>query len=219
MGTRKKTAILISGRGSNMGALISAALNPEYPAEIALVVSNVPGAAGLARAEEFGIKTAVVDHKAYGSDREAFEKAVDDVLKEHKIELVALAGFMRLLTPYFVNAWTNRLINIHPALLPSFKGLGTHERALSEGVKLHGATVHFVSAEMDDGPIIIQGAVSVMDDDTPQTLGARVLQMEHRIYPKALELVASGKAKIKGAKVAVPAPEPDAARDLTWPPA
>jgi len=219
MGTRKKTAILISGRGSNMGALISAALKPEFPAEIGLVLSNVPGAGGLERAQEFGIPTAVVDHKAHGSDREGFEKAVNEVLHEHKIEIVALAGFMRLLTPYFVNAWSNRLINIHPALLPSFKGLGTHERALSEGVKLHGATVHFVSAEMDDGPIIIQGAVAVLDDDTPQTLGARVLKIEHRIYPKALELVASGKAKIKGTKVAAPVPDLDTAQDLTWPPA
>lgn len=201
MSQRKKTAILISGRGSNMGALIAAALKPDYPAEIALVVSNVPDAPGLARAAEFGIATAVVDHKAYPGDREGFERALDETLKSHGIELVALAGFMRLLTPYLVNAWSNRMINIHPALLPSFKGLATHERALEEGVKLHGATVHFVSAEMDDGPMIIQGAVPVLDDDTPETLGKRVLEVEHQIYPKALALVASGSYRLKGQRV------------------
>ncbi|MTH96008.1 phosphoribosylglycinamide formyltransferase [Roseibium sp. RKSG952] len=201
MTPRKKTAILISGRGSNMMALISAALETDFPAEIALVVSNVPEAKGLERAAEFGIKTATVDHRKYPGDREGFEKALNSVLHENGIELVALAGFMRLLTPYFVNAWANRMINIHPALLPAFKGLSTHERALEGGVKLHGATVHFVSAEMDDGPIIIQGAVPVLDDDTPETLGARVLDIEHKIYPKALELVASGKAHVVDMRV------------------
>lgn len=199
--SRRKTAILISGRGSNMGALISAALSPDFPSEIALVLSNRPDAKGLERAAEFGIPTAVVDHTEFSGDREAFERQVDAVLREHRIELVALAGFMRILTPFLVNAWANRMINIHPALLPSFKGLATHERALEEGVKLHGATVHFVSAEMDDGPIIIQGAVPVLDRDTPETLGARVLEVEHKIYPKALALVASGKAKVTGARV------------------
>lgn len=195
---RKKTAILISGRGSNMGALISAAMDPAYPAEIGLVLSNRPDAKGLERAAEFGIPTAIVDHTDFSGNREAFEKAVDTVLKDHRIELVALAGFMRILTPFLVNAWSGRMINIHPALLPAFKGLSTHERALEEGVKLHGATVHYVSAEMDDGPIIIQGAVPVLDHDTPDTLAARVLGVEHQIYPKALELVASGKARIVG---------------------
>ncbi|MEP4766693.1 MAG: phosphoribosylglycinamide formyltransferase [Roseibium sp.] len=199
--TRKKTAILISGRGSNMNALISAAMDPTYPAEIALVLSNKPDAKGLEKAAEFGIPTAVVDHKVFPNDKQGFEQAIDDHLKDHKIELVALAGFMRILSSYLVNAWAGRMINIHPSLLPSFKGLGTHERALVEGVKLHGATVHFVSAEMDDGPIIIQGAVPVLDQDTPDDLGARVLEVEHKIYPKALELVASGKAKISGARV------------------
>ncbi|GAB4516315.1 MAG: phosphoribosylglycinamide formyltransferase [Roseibium sp.] len=200
--SRKRTAILISGRGSNMSALISAAMDPGYPAEIALVVSNRPDAKGLERAAEFGISTAVVDHTAFSGDRQAFEKALDTVLKEHRIELVALAGFMRILTPYLVNAWAGRMINIHPALLPAFKGLSTHERALAEGVKLHGATVHYVSAEMDDGPIIIQGAVPVLDDDTPDTLAARVLDVEHKIYPKALALVASGNARVTGTRVA-----------------
>lgn len=199
-----------------MGALISAAMEPSYPAEIALVVSNRPDAKGLERAAEFGIPTAVVDHTGFAGDREAFEKSVDAVLKEHRIELVALAGFMRILTPYLVNAWSGRMINIHPALLPSFKGLATHERALDEGVKLHGATVHFVSAEMDDGPIIVQGAVPVLDNDTPETLAARVLEVEHKIYPKALELVATGKTKVAGARV-LAGGDGDSSLQLVWP--
>jgi len=214
--SRKRTAVLISGRGSNMGALISAALVPSYPAEIALVISNRPDAKGLERAQEFSIPTAVVDHKDFQGDREAFEKAIDEVLHEHKIELVALAGFMRILTPYLVNAWSGRMINIHPALLPSFKGLATHERALEEGVKLHGATVHFVSAEMDDGPIIMQGAVPVLDQDTPDALAARVLDVEHRLYPRALELVATGKAKVSGARV-LTGGEDQTSSNLIWP--
>ncbi len=214
--SRKRTAVLISGRGTNMGALISAAMEPSYPAEIALVVSNRPDAKGLDRAAEFGIPTAVVDHTGFAGDREAFEKAIDSVLKEHRIELVALAGFMRILTPYLVNAWSGRMINIHPALLPSFKGLATHERALDEGVKLHGATVHFVSAEMDDGPIIVQGAVPVLDHDTPDTLAARVLEVEHQIYPRALELVATGRTKVTGARV-LTGTERDSDLQLLWP--
>lgn len=214
--SRRKTAILISGRGSNMGALISAAMNPDYPAEIALVLSNRPDAKGLERAAEFGISTAVVDHMNFAGDREAFERAIDAVLKEHGIELVALAGFMRILTPFLVNAWSGRMINIHPALLPSFKGLATHERALAEGVKLHGATVHFVSAEMDDGPIIIQGAVPVLDNDTPDTLAARVLEVEHSIYPRALALVAGGKTRVSGARVTTGG-EPVDTGKLIWP--
>lgn len=214
--SRKRTAVLISGRGTNMSALISAAMATDYPAEIALVLSNRPDAKGLDRAAEFGIPTAVVDHKEFSGDREAFEREVDAVLKAHKIELVALAGFMRILTPYLVNAWTNRMINIHPALLPSFKGLATHERALEEGVKLHGATVHFVSAEMDDGPIIVQGAVPVLDQDTPETLGARVLEVEHKIYPKALALVAGGKTRVAGARVTSSGTS-EKTGDLVWP--
>jgi phosphoribosylglycinamide formyltransferase 1 len=214
--SRKRTAILISGRGTNMGALISAAMAPSYPAEISLVLSNRPDAKGLERAAEFDIPTAVVDHKDFSGDREAFERQVNAVLKEHNIELVALAGFMRILTPFLVDAWTNRMINIHPALLPSFKGLATHERAIDEGVKLHGATVHYVSSEMDDGPIIIQGAVPVLDADTPDALAARVLGVEHKIYPKALELVASGKAKVTGARVTSGETADDTAA-LVWP--
>ncbi len=216
MAQRKRTAVLISGRGTNMNALIAAALDESYPAKIELVLSNRPDAAGLERARQFGIATAVVDHKEFSGDREAFERKIDEVLKEHRIEIVALAGFMRILTPFLVNAWANRMINIHPALLPSFRGLATHERALAEGVKLHGATVHFVSAEMDDGPIIIQGAVPVLDDDTPDTLAARVLDVEHKIYPRALALVASGKTSIAGARVATRGngEEPG---ELVWP--
>ncbi|MBN9670061.1 phosphoribosylglycinamide formyltransferase [Roseibium aggregatum] len=214
--SRKRTAILISGRGSNMSALISAAMAPDYPAQISLVLSNRPDAKGLERAAEFGIPTAVVDHTGFAGDRKAFEQAIDAVLNEHRIELVALAGFMRILTPFLVNEWAGRMINIHPALLPAFKGLATHERALAEGVKLHGATVHYVSAEMDDGPIIVQGAVPVRDQDTPDTLAARVLQVEHKIYPKALALVANGKAKIKGTQV-ISGADAEETRELIWP--
>lgn len=198
-----------------MNALISAAMDPAYPAEVALVLSNRPDAKGLERAQEFGIPTAVVDHKDYSGDKAAFEDAIDVILKEHKIEFVALAGFMRILSPRLVNAWSNRMINIHPSLLPSFKGLHTHERALEEGVKLHGASVHFVSPEMDDGPIIIQGAVPVLETDTPDDLATRVLQVEHQIYPKALAMVASGKAKISGARVVTGSAE-EPAPSLIW---
>jgi phosphoribosylglycinamide formyltransferase-1 len=194
--TRKRVAVLISGRGSNMAALIAAARANDYPAEIVLVVSNVPDAGGLAIAKEAGIATAVADHRTYGKDRTAFEHALQDVLLAHKIELVCLAGFMRLLTPWFVTQWQNRLLNIHPALLPAFKGLDTHARALREGVKLHGATVHFVVADVDSGPIVAQGAVSVHEDDTEETLAARVIKIEHRLYPLALRLVAEGRVSV-----------------------
>ncbi|MCL4152907.1 UNVERIFIED_CONTAM: hypothetical protein GTU68_066293 [Idotea baltica] len=193
-------------------------MDPGFPAEIApRPVLTGRDAKGLERAAEFGIATAVVDHTDFAGDRQAFERQVDAALKDHRIELVALAGFMRILTPFLVNAWSNRMINIHPALLPAFKGLATHERALEEGVKLHGATVHYVSAEMDDGPIIVQGAVPVLDTDTPETLAARVLDVEHRIYPKALELVASGKARISGARVTAGGNDGETAEPLIWP--
>ena len=155
--SRKRVACLISGRGSNMAALVEAAKAADYPAEIALVVSNVPGAGGLATAAAAGIATATIDHKSFGKDRAAFERALQDVLIKHRIDLVCLAGFMRLLTPWFVGQWPNRMLNIHPALLPAFKGLDTHARALEAGVKLHGATVHFVVPEMDSGPVVAQG--------------------------------------------------------------
>ena len=193
---KRRVAILISGRGSNMTALIEAAKAQDFPAEIVLVLSNIAGAAGLAKASEAGIETATIESKPSGKDREAFERKLQDTLVAHNIELVCLAGFLRLLTPWFVKQWDGRMLNIHPALLPSYKGLHTHERALADGVKIHGATVHFVVPEMDSGPIVMQGAVSVLDIDTPDTLAARVLGVEHRIYPDALRLVASGNARL-----------------------
>ena len=191
-----------------MAALIEEAKAAVYPAEIALVVANVPGAGGLATAAAAGIATATVDHKTIGKDRTAFERALQDVLVQHRIDLVCLAGFMRLLTPWFVGQWPNRMLNIHPALLPAFKGLDTHARALEAGVKLHGATVHFVVPEMDSGPVIAQGAVAVKDDDSEAALGARVLTVEHRIYPLALRLVAAGRVSVTGNRCRI-----DGARD------
>lgn len=192
---RKRVAVLISGRGSNMTALIEAAKAPDYPAEIVLVMSNVPEAGGLATAQANGIATCVVDHRAFGKDREAFEQAMQDVLATYHIDIVCLAGFMRLLTPWFVGQWQGRMLNIHPALLPAFKGLDTHARALAAGATQHGATVHFVVPEMDAGPIVLQGAVDVLPDDTEATLAARVLAVEHRIYPEALRRVAEDRSK------------------------
>ena len=190
--SRKRVAVLISGRGSNMTALIEAAKAKDYPAEIALVVSNRPDAPGLTRAREEGVATAIVDHTAFGEDREAFERALDDELRAHRIELVCLAGFMRLLTPRFVTRWSGRMLNIHPALLPEFKGLHTHRRALEAGVARHGATVHFVVPEMDAGPIVAQDSIAVREGDTEETLAQRVLEVEHRIYPRALRALAEG---------------------------
>lgn len=198
--SKRRTAILISGRGSNMASLIDAAKAPDYPAEIALVLSNKPDAPGLAAAKAQGIATAAVDHKIYAG-REAFEGSLQKMLEAHRIDFICLAGFMRLLTPAFVTHWEGRLINIHPSLLPSYKGLHTHERALADGVKIHGCSVHYVIAEMDAGPIIAQAAVSVLDDDTPASLGARVLEQEHVIYPLALRLAASGALKIDNMRV------------------
>ena len=207
--TKRRVAILISGRGSNMTALIEAAKAKDFPADIVLVVSNIAGAAGLARASEAGIATATVESKPFGKDREAFERKLQDTLVSHNIEIVCLAGFLRLLTPWFVKQWDGRMINIHPALLPSYKGLHTHERALADGVKIHGATVHFVVPEMDSGPIIMQGAVAVRDDDTPDLLAARVLEIEHQIYPDSLRLVASGRTRIENGHCKTDADSPD----------
>ena len=200
MSTKKRTAILISGRGSNMRSLVEAARAPDYPATIALVISNRPEAAGAVWAVEQGLPTVIIDHKSYGS-RGEFERALQSALDMHAIELVALAGFMRLMTPEFVGHWQDRMINIHPSLLPSFKGLHTHERAIEAGVKIAGCTVHFVRAEMDDGPIIAQAAVPVLEGDTAETLAARILKLEHRVYPAALRLVAAGTARLEGEKV------------------
>jgi phosphoribosylglycinamide formyltransferase 1 len=199
-GPKKRVAVLISGRGSNMTALIEAAQAKDYPAEIVLVVSNRPDAAGLARAREAAIATAVVDHRPFGADREAFERALDDELRKRGIEIVCLAGFMRLLTSWFIGRWRGRILNIHPALLPEFKGLDTHRRALEAGVKRHGATVHFVVEETDAGPVISQQSVPVLQGDTEATLAARVLEIEHRIYPEALRLVAEGSLQRRNRK-------------------
>ena len=211
--SRKRVAILISGRGSNMAALIEAAKDKSFPAEIVLVLSNRPDAGGLDIARAAGIATVVVDHKTYGKDRVSFDRAMQAVLEQNRIELLCLAGFMRLLTTPFVRHWEGRMINIHPALLPAFKGLDTHQRALDAGAKLHGATVHFVVPEMDAGPIIMQGAVAVRADDSAQTLAARVLAVEHQIYPLALKLMAEGRVRILDGRCLIDGhPVPDAAQ-------
>jgi phosphoribosylglycinamide formyltransferase-1 len=210
--SRKRVAVLISGRGSNMAALIDAATDKTYPAEIVLVLSNRPDAAGLAIARAAGIATAVVDHAIYGKDRASFDRAMQTVLEQQRIELICLAGFMRLLTSAFVMQWQRRMINIHPALLPALKGLDTHKRALAAGAKVHGATVHFVVPEMDAGPILAQGAVAVRNNDDERTLAARVLAVEHRIYPMALKLVAEGRVRIVDGRCLIDGvPVPDAA--------
>ena len=194
--TRKRVAVLISGRGSNMASLIEAAKAPNYPAEIALVISNRPDAAGLELARNAGVPTLVVDHRPHGKDRAAFERVLQQALDEHRIELICLGGFMRLFTADFVLHWQGRMLNIHPSLLPSFPGLDPHGQALKAGVRVSGATVHFVIPETDAGPIIAQAAVPVRADDTADTLAARVLTVEHRIYPLALSLVALERVRI-----------------------
>jgi phosphoribosylglycinamide formyltransferase-1 len=211
--SRKRVAVLISGRGSNMAALIEAAKDKNYPATIVLVASNRPDAGGLTTARAAGIATQIVDHTAFGKDRDAFEHALQAALEKHRIEIVCLAGFMRLLSANFVNQWQDRLINIHPALLPAFKGLDTHSRALEAGAKIHGATVHFVVPEMDSGPIIAQGAVAVRDGDNEEALAARVLAVEHRIYPLALGLLAEGRVRIVDGRCLIDGkPVPDSAQ-------
>lgn len=200
MKPRRRVGVLISGRGSNMMALSAAARAPGYPAEIVCVISNRPAAAGLAWARAQGIAAHAVDHKAYAT-REGFEDALQAVLEAEGVELVACAGFMRLMTPGFVARWVGRMINIHPSLLPLYPGLDTHARALADGVRIAGCTVHYVVAEMDAGPIIAQGAVPVVDGDTPDSLAARILTVEHVIYPRALALVASGAARLEDGRV------------------
>lgn len=197
---KTKIAVLISGRGSNMQALIEAAKAPDYPAEIVLVLSNNPDAGGLAIAEEAGIETEVVDHRDY-EKRDDFEEALDQLLRMYGARFVCLAGFMRILTASFTERWRDLLINIHPSLLPSFKGLHTHERALETGVRVHGCTVHYVRPEMDAGPIIGQAAVPVLHGDTPETLGARVLAAEHQLFPQCVALACTGKARVAGERV------------------
>ena len=193
---KRRVAILISGRGSNMTALIAAAKAADFPAEITVVISNKPDAAGLTKAKENDVATLVIDSTPFGKDRAAFEAALQAALDQHGIELICLGGFMRLLTMEFVERWAGKMLNIHPSLLPSFRGLDPHGQALRAGVKISGATVHFVTPEMDAGPIVMQGAVAVREDDTSDTLASRVLDIEHRIYPEALRLVANGDARI-----------------------
>jgi phosphoribosylglycinamide formyltransferase 1 len=195
---KRRVAILISGRGSNMTALIEAAKAQDFPAEIVVVISNQADAGGVARARESGIATLTIESKPFGKDRAGFESALQSALDGKQVDLICLGGFMRLFTAEFVQRWHGRMLNIHPSLLPSFPGLDPHGQALRAGVKISGATVHFVIAETDAGPIVMQGAVAVADDDTPDTLAARVLAIEHRIYPDALRLVASGGTRLQG---------------------
>src|ERR1700726_4041422 len=195
---RRRGATPISGRGSNMAALIRAAGAEDFPAEIAVVISNRADAPGLEKARASGVSAVVVESKPFGRDRAAFEAALQAVLDSHRIDLICLGGFMRLFTADFVRRWYGKMLNIHPSLLPSFPGLDPQAQALRAGVKISGATVHFVIPETDAGPIVMQGATAVSDDDTADTLAARILQIEHRIYPDALRLVASGKVRIEG---------------------
>ncbi len=198
MSQRRRTAVLISGRGSNMAALLAAAADPAYPAEIALVLSNRADAAGLDHARVRGVPIAVVESRRFGRDRVAFEAAMEAEFAVHGIELIALAGFMRVLTEGFVSRWSGRMVNIHPSLLPAFPGLDTHARALAAGVRLHGCTVHLVSPGVDEGPILAQAAVPVLPEDTEASLAARVLAEEHRIYPAALAWLAAGRVTLEG---------------------
>jgi phosphoribosylglycinamide formyltransferase-1 len=210
--SRKRVAVLVSGRGSNMAALIEAAKDKTYPAEITVVVSNRPDAGGLLIARANGVATEIIDHTAYGKDRAAFEHALQAKLEKHRIDIVCLAGFMRLLTADFVKQWQQRIINIHPALLPAFKGLDTHRRALEAGVKVHGATVHFVVPEMDSGPIIAQAAVNVRPTESEENLAARVLKVEHQIYPLALKLLSEGRLRVENGRCLIDGvPVPDTA--------
>jgi phosphoribosylglycinamide formyltransferase 1 len=202
MSSKLKLGVLISGRGSNLQSLIDATQDPDFPAEIALVFSNVPGAAGLDRASKAGIATSVINHKDFDG-RAPFEDALHTTLTEAGIELVCLAGFMRLLTDGFVNRWIDKMINIHPSLLPSFKGLHTHERAIEAGVRFSGCTIHFVRPEMDDGPIIAQAAVPIRQEDTADSLAGRVLTEEHKIYPLAIRLIAENRVSIQDGQVMI----------------
>ncbi len=195
---KRRVAILISGRGSNMAALIKAAAAEDFTAEITLVISNRADAAGLEKARASGVPTLLIESKPFGKDRAAFEAALQSALDQHGIELICLAGFMRLFTAEFVQRWHGRMLNIHPSLLPSFPGLDPHGQALRAGVKLSGATVHFVIPETDAGPIVMQGAVPVGDNDTAETLSERILEVEHRIYPEALRLLATGRVRVDG---------------------
>lgn len=205
---RVRVAVLISGRGSNMASLLAAAAAPGYPAEVVLVLSNRPDAAGLDHARAQGIEALCVDHRPHGRDRAAHEAAIHAALQARGVGLVCLAGYMRLLTPFLVGAWAGRMLNIHPSLLPAFPGLDTHARALAAGCRLHGCTVHLVTAEMDAGPILAQAAVPVLPDDDADTLAARVLRQEHLLYPLALRLLAEGSAGQSDAGASLVNPRP-----------
>ena len=201
---RLKVGVLISGRGSNLQALLDACASPGFPAEVVVVIANIGDAYGLERARRAGVATQIIDHRAFPG-RDAFDAALDQALAAAGVELVCLAGFMRLLTPVFANAWRGRLVNIHPSLLPSFKGLHTHRQALAAGVRLHGCSVHFVTPELDGGPIIAQAAVPVLPGDDEERLAARVLAAEHRLYPLVLRLLGEGRVTIDGRRVTVAA--------------
>lgn len=194
---RKKVGVLVSGRGSNLQALLDACADPAFPAEIVLVISNIPEVFALERAKTAGVPTLVIPHKGFPS-REAFDSEMDKALRAAGVEIVCLAGFMRLLSAGFTESWRGSMINIHPALLPSFKGLHTHQRAIEAGVKLHGCTVHLVTPDLDDGPILVQEAVPVLTSDTEDSLAARVLEREHKAFPQALRLLAEGRVMVEG---------------------
>jgi phosphoribosylglycinamide formyltransferase-1 len=211
MSPKRKVGVLISGRGTNLLALIGAVQDPDFPAQIAMVISNEPRAYGLTHAVEAGIPWKVIDHRDF-ADRAAFDAALTATLEAAQVDLVAHAGFMRIVTDDFVAHWRDRMINIHPSLLPMFKGLDTHARALAAGVKLHGCSVHYVRAEIDSGPIIGQAAVPVLSADTAESLAARVLAAEHRLYPQCLRLVAEGRAQVEGDVVVIDG------EDLSQPP-
>jgi len=208
---RRRVAILISGRGSNMSALIEAARARDFPAEISVVISNKPDAAGVARARAAGVAVEIVESRPFGRDRAGFEKALQAVLDQRSVDLVCLAGFMRLFTAGFVQRWHGRMLNIHPSLLPSFPGLDPHGQALKAGVKISGATVHFVTPDTDAGPIVMQGAVTVKDDDTADTLAKRILDVEHKIYPAAVRLVADMRVRIDGERCMIEGADTDGA--------
>jgi phosphoribosylglycinamide formyltransferase-1 len=199
MPSRVRTAVLISGRGSNLASLIEAAQAPDYPAEILLVISNKADAGGLGIAERADIPTKVISHKAYPS-REDFDAAIDAALRDADVSLVCEAGFMRIHSDWFVNRWEGRILNIHPSLLPAFPGIRVHEQALAAGVQISGCTVHFLTSKLDSGPIIAQAAVHVLPNDTPDTLAARVLAQEHKLYPQALSLVARGNVRLENGR-------------------
>lgn len=205
MANKLKIGVLISGRGSNLGALIRAAAAPDYPAEIALVISNRPDAGGIDLANQAKIPVQVIENKKFES-RESFDRAITAALNQAGVQLVCLAGFMRILSAEFAEEWRDRLINIHPSLLPKFKGLHTHEAALAAGEAEHGCTVHFVRAGLDDGPTILQAAVPVLNDDTPETLAARVLEQEHTLYPRAVRLYAEGRVNVMDEQVFITNP-------------